>query len=95
MNDSNLDAIKQRCNKVIHDIHTPLLTIKMLNRALEDILPQLVSGYSAALEHNLLDQTIDERKLDILKKNANTSQERIDFINQLIDDFWQDIDKLD
>lgn len=75
-------------DKLFHDLTTPLLSINLIGKEINRLLPELVKGYQLAVQHNLLEQNIQKKNLmlaadgETLDINA-LSEELMNFIRGL------------
>lgn len=95
-NENQLDKLKRInkiSNKMVHDIRTPVLTINVGSSGLEKLLPRLIEGYEYAITHGYESQPIRADNLQFLKNTAQNMKSKTEEINQIIDNFWDSINK--
>lgn len=57
-------------NSITHNITTPLVTARITAETVEGVLPELIEGYTLAVNRKLLKNTIPEKRLKMLKEKA-------------------------
>jgi signal transduction histidine kinase len=78
-------AVWNIANAIAHQLRTPLATIRNLSTGSKNNMPRLVDGYHKAIDQNLIEQPISERKLTILDEALDSITNEVQHSNALID----------
>ncbi|HEX4044054.1 MAG TPA: HAMP domain-containing sensor histidine kinase [Gammaproteobacteria bacterium] len=88
----HLDQVGRAWSRMVdcitHDLKTPLVSLRMTGKHLEDMFGNLVKGYELAVENNLMEASISERHLTaaqemLVPEIQSEVTEILDFINLL------------
>lgn len=55
---------------IVHDLTTPLATLRMIGMGLEEMIPHLIEGYKVALKNGLIESKFKEDDLKFTEKQA-------------------------
>ena len=75
-------------SRIVHDLKTPLFTIRLNQDLFFNELPTLINAYQVATEHKLVPASINEVGLKIIKDAPGSNNEVLnkagDFLNTLV-----------
>jgi len=66
----------------IHDIKTPLASIKYGAEGFKVFLPELINAYSIAVSNNLIKETINSEQIDLISKVPSNIEISADLITK-------------
>lgn len=87
MNHTNTPTLKKQCGDLIHDLHTPLATIRTIDRMSKTILPELIRGYYLAVENGLIEEPINSDSIHYVEENIGISSRIVQETNVLLETF--------
>ena len=71
----------------IHDVQSPLITIKMGALGIKDFLPQLIAAYQIACASGLIEAQIQPRHIELLTKVLNNIESATNDIDISLNSF--------
>jgi signal transduction histidine kinase len=85
MQQQKLAGVAAAAGMIAHELRTPLLGIKSGAQALAHYLPGLIQGYQLAKEHELLEDSLRDGRLQQLEGVSQRIASEINYANTIID----------
>lgn len=80
-----MDDSRMMVASIAHEMRTPLASLRLQSKLLNNFMPELIAGYSLARAHGLLQQPINEPVLANLGRTAKILEREVEQANHAID----------
>src|SRR5690606_40428458 len=80
-----MDDSRMLVASIAHEMRTPLASLRLQSKLLNNFMPELIAGYSLARAHGLLQQPINEPVLANLGRTAKILEREVEQANHAID----------